>query len=228
MRVKHLLAVLVLVSVGVPLSSCVQMPPQPGQIFYTALGASDAVGIGAFPLRNGYVFRIRDDLVNRGRQVELLNLGIPGAGIGDIKRVSRLVLVAGTRPTLVTLWTGANDLIDGDDPGNFEQDLEDILSELRERTSALIVVGDLPDLTRLPRFIQEPDSDVTVERVSAFNAAIERQASNFNASIARLSELDMLEELTSDIDGFHPDNEGHRRIAEHFIEVILPELGLSQ
>ena len=62
----------------------------------------------------------------------------------------------------------------------------------------------------------------------AFNDAIERQASNFNASIARLPELDMFEELTSDIDGFHSDNEGHKKIAERFLEVILPEFGLSQ
>ncbi len=32
------------------------------------------------------------------------------------------------------------------------------------------------------------------------------------------------EDLVSDIDGFHPNNEGHRRIAEMFLEVILKEL----
>ena len=31
-------------------------------ILYVAIGASDAVGIGAIPLNNGYVFRIRDRL----------------------------------------------------------------------------------------------------------------------------------------------------------------------
>jgi lysophospholipase L1-like esterase len=31
----------------------------------------------------------------------------------------------------------------------------------------------------------------------------------------------------SDADGFHPNNEGHRRIAEEFLEVILPALDLA-
>lgn len=227
MRIKHPLAVLVFVFIGA-IAGCAQMPPQPGAIIYTALGASDAVGVGAFPLSKGYVFRIRDDLENQGRDVELLNLGVPGADIDAIRTVSRIVLLAGMQPNLVTIWTGANDLIRGDDPGNFEEKLEDILNELRDRTSAIIVVGDLPDLTKLPKFVQDPDSDVTVERVRAFNDAIARQASNFGTSIARLSEIDMFDELVTDIDGFHPDNEGHKRIAERFLQVILPEFSLSK
>jgi len=227
MKKEHLLAVLVLAITSAAISGCGQMPPQQGAISYTALGASDAVGVGAFPLSQGYVFRIRDDLENRGREVELLNLGIPGAEVDAIKSVSKIVLLSGMRPNLVTLWTGANDLINGDDPGAFEEDLEDILKDLRDRTSAFIVIGDIPDLTKLPKFIQDPDSDVTVERVRAFNDAIVRQAGNFNVSIARLSEIDMFEELVSDIDGFHPDNEGHKKIAERFLDVILPEFELS-
>jgi lysophospholipase L1-like esterase len=31
----------------------------------------------------------------------------------------------------------------------------------------------------------------------------------------------------SDEDGFHPNDEGHRRIAEEFLDVILPALGLA-
>jgi lysophospholipase L1-like esterase len=31
----------------------------------------------------------------------------------------------------------------------------------------------------------------------------------------------------SDQDGFHPNNRGHRRIADRFLEVILPALGLA-
>jgi lysophospholipase L1-like esterase len=35
------------------------------------------------------------------------------------------------------------------------------------------------------------------------------------------------DDLVSDEDGFHPNNEGHRQIADHFLEVILPALGLA-
>jgi lysophospholipase L1-like esterase len=35
------------------------------------------------------------------------------------------------------------------------------------------------------------------------------------------------DDLVSDRDGFHPNNEGHRAIADRFLEVILPALGLE-
>jgi len=202
------------------LVSCASAPA-PGGFGYVALGASDAVGIGALPLRRGYVFRIRDALASQGRDVELSNLGIPGAKVDDIARIARLVPAA--KPDLITLWTGANDLIDGDDPKDFGEALGRLLRDLRE-SGALIVIGDLPDLTRAPRFVERPSPAVTVARVRAFNEAILAQASDRGVPVARLSELDMIEELASDLDGFHPNNEGHRMIAERFLEVIQREL----
>jgi lysophospholipase L1-like esterase len=207
------------------LAGCVSTPA-PGEFSYVALGASDAVGIGALPLRRGYVFRIRDALGSRGSDVQLSNLGIPGAQIDDIAAIARLTVAA--RPDLITLWTGANDLIDGDDPEDFEANLERLLDRLRGDTDAVIVIADLPDLTRIPRFRDRPSRAVTTARVRAFNAAILEQADDFDVPVVRLSELDMLEELTSTLDGFHPNNEGHRMIAERFVEVIEQALDASR
>lgn len=190
-------------------------------VTYVALGASDAVGIGAIPLRRGYVFRIEDGLEKRRLKVNLVNLGIAGAQIDDIERISQLAPLA--RPQLVTIWTGANDLINGADPAAFEEELEDMLERLRDDTDAFIVIADLPNLTLIPRFLENPSRVVTPERVQAFNAAIERQAERFDIPVARLSEMDMLEELTSDIDGFHPNNRGHQMIADRFLMLILPK-----
>ena len=86
---------------------------------YTALGASDAVGVGALPPTRGYVFRIREGLEQQvGRSVDLLNLGIPGAQVGQIDEAFQRSIQSGNRPDLVTLCTGANDLIHGADPRN--------------------------------------------------------------------------------------------------------------
>jgi acyl-CoA thioesterase-1 len=212
---------MLLLTLMAALGSCVSTPT-PGEFGYVALGASDAVGIGAVPLRRGYVFRIEDALESQNREVELSNLGIPGAEIDDIVRIARLVPAA--RPDLITVWTGANDLIDGDDPDEFEASLGRLLAVLREDSNAVIVIGDLPDLSRVPRFVERPSPAVTAARVRAFNEAIVAQASDFDVPVARLSGLDMFEEVTSDIDGFHPNNEGHRMIAERFLEVIATEL----
>jgi acyl-CoA thioesterase I len=187
-------------------------------VVYLALGASDAIGIGAIPLRRGYVFRIADALRDRGFEVDLMNLGIPGAQVDAISRVARVAPLL--QPDLVTLWTGANDLIDGADPDAFEKELGDLLGFLRKSTRAQIVIGDLPDLTQIPRFVDNPSRVVTSARVEAFNRAILAQAQRFDVAVARLSQLDMLAQLTSDIDGFHPNNRGHEMIAEQFLARI--------
>jgi acyl-CoA thioesterase I len=204
-------------------------PPVDGPLAYLALGASDAFGIGAFPLENGYVYRSERALESeRTQPVDLTNLGIPGALADDILNVLDIALVGGARPDLVTIWTGANDLTRGRSPTDFEADLDTMLTLLSEDTSALIFLADLPDLTALPRFIEEPDPDVTPERVAAFNAVIEAQAVLRGITLVRLSALPVEAELTSDVDGFHPSNEGHARIAEAFLQAIRPALGLPE
>jgi acyl-CoA thioesterase-1 len=213
--VLSLLASLLVVSLS---SGCVSPANGRADLVYLALGASDAVGIGAIPLTRGYVFRVREALIDRGLAMELVNLGIPGAEIDDIRRVGLLSLAV--RPGLVTLWTGANDLINGADVDDFEDVLEDLLEQLRDSTNAHIVIGDLPDLTRIPRFLDDPSRAVTTARVRAFNEAIERQAERFDVPVARLSQIGMLDEITSDIDGFHPNNRGHQMIAEQFLTRI--------
>ena len=106
--------------------------PQPAlAVFYTALGASDATGVGASvpcvplspcPGGTGYVPSIAR-LLASGREVTTTNLGIPGAVISpDIQslgnRFGRGIpnnLVEGQAPfvprntTLVTIFIGAND-----------------------------------------------------------------------------------------------------------------------
>jgi lysophospholipase L1-like esterase len=107
-------------------------PPGPGQnVSYTALGASDAVGVGAsvpcFPFApcpngTGYVPVIARTL-GQNRTVFVNNLGLPAAVIGpDIQRLGRQYgkditgnFIEQELPfvppdtTLVTIWAGGND-----------------------------------------------------------------------------------------------------------------------
>ena len=193
-----------------------------GPLHYTALGASDAVGVGALPPTRGYVYRIRDGLEQQGRPVELLNLGIPGAEVGSIERALRTSLDAGNRPELVTLWTGPNDIVGGADPDEFEAKLRSLLQRLRNKTKAFVVLANVPDMTRLPAFVENPKRTVTTARITFFNAAIERQALAINAPVVHLYEQPFMERYVSDIDGFHPSNAGHAAIADLFMRVILP------
>jgi acyl-CoA thioesterase I len=197
-------------------------------ILYVAIGASDAVGIGAVPLTNGYVFKIRNRLEDESFNVDLRNLGIPAAETDIIREEVELFLlgielgIVGD-PDLVTIWVGANDIVSGVDPMDFESELEALLQQLFDETTAFIVIANIPDLTQLPRFIENPSNNVTIERVNSFNAIIESLAQDFGIPVVDLFAEAIMDSQVSNFDGFHPSNEGHERIAELFLEIILPE-----
>ena len=100
--------------------------------------------------------------------VRLLNLGIPGGTTRDLRQALQLALRKEVKPDLVTIWTGANDLISGQAPADFERELSVLLRELRDKSSSLIVIADIPDLTKSPRFRIQPSPVVTTNRIAAF------------------------------------------------------------
>lgn len=223
-----------LVALILTLASCLNMAacataPKEKKIefIYLALGASDATGVGALPLTEGYVYLIKKELDKRIPGVALLNLGVPGARIDLIKEQVRVASQVGTKANLVTLWTGGNDIVHGDDPGKFQEDLRFILQTLQKDISKVIVLANLPDLTQLPSFRSNPNPNVTIERVRTFNRAIEQEARAANVPLVDLFAQPVRENLVFDFDGFHPNDAGHREIARLFLEKILPALKLK-
>jgi acyl-CoA thioesterase-1 len=193
-------------------------------IEYAALGASDVVGIGATPLTNGYVYLVADGIEQqRNEGVDLNNLGIPGATVATIREAAVEILKRSSTPSLITLSTGANDVIAGDSPASFEQDLSQLLDDLRAiAPQATIAIANVPNLTEVPRFVEEPDRDVTISRLRSFNSAIARQAKAYNALLVDLYSVPVNDALVNDVDGFHPSDAGHRAIANQFLAVIAP------
>ncbi|MCO6429793.1 MAG: SGNH/GDSL hydrolase family protein [Deltaproteobacteria bacterium] len=193
-----------------------------GEFEYVAMGASDATGIGATPLDEGYVFEIADALEADGYDVGLLNLGIPGAETDEVEEIELPVAVE-ENPELVTIFTGVNDLVAGVAPDSFRSDLDEILRRLSSETPALVVIANFPDLTQLPRFQQNPDQDVTPARIAQFNSIIADLAGQYGVPIVDLAAVD-IENFQVSNDGFHPSDEGHQLIADLFLEVIRPRL----
>lgn len=218
---------LVLLWCGLTVLSCTGAPRErPIAFVYLALGASDATGVGATPLTEGYVYLIKRELDRRMPGVFLVNLGVPGARIDLIKEQVRVARQVGTKAQLVTLWTGANDLVNGDDPARFQEDLRAVMNMVRQDMTRALVVANLPDLTMLPRFRTNPNPAVTPARVAAFNRVIAEEAKRADAALVDLFTNPVRDDLVFDADGFHPNNAGHREIANQFLRAILPLLNL--
>lgn len=108
-------------------------PPNPNEVFYTAIGASDAIGYGGTapcvpltecPNGTGYVQTIARRLKDSGKTVNLLNLGIPGAVLSPSIEATAAAIgrtVPGNfidreapfvqrSSTVVTVFAGGNDI----------------------------------------------------------------------------------------------------------------------
>jgi hypothetical protein len=92
--------------------------------------------------------------------------------------------------------------------------------------STIVVIANLPDVTQLSAFHSAPDPAVTIERVKAFNRAIEVEAPYVNAAIVNVFEESSAEDFAIDGEGFHPTEAGHRRMANLFRKAILERVGL--
>ena len=96
--------------------------------------------------------------------------------------------------------------------------------DLRLPISAVVVIANLRDLTKLSRFCEQPSPVVTLDRVMAFNKAIAQEATDLKVPVIDLFAQASSGKLVSDLDGFHPNNEDHQEIALLLLEVILPNL----
>ena len=181
---------------------------------YVALGASDAVGVGAtYPANESWPALVRRALPAETRY---LNLGISGATLGDVV-AQELPPALDAQPTVVTLWSGVNDLRARVPLATFTAQLDQLLGQLRSaEPPPLVVVLTIPDLRRLPAFaVVEP---ALLDRTArAWNAAITAQAQAHGALVVDLyapaADLVQHPEYISG-DGFHPSSAGYRRIAE--------------
>lgn len=213
---RTLLAITAILSLNARASAAI--PVEPGgdisdAVVYAALGASDAVGVGASAPEEGWVPKVYQRMPSGTR---LLNLGESGTLLSQA-RVRQLPRAIAARPEVVTIWLAVNDFNYMAPLGQYSNDLDLALRDLRE-TGAKVYVGNLPDLSLLP-WVPKVWRPAMQEEVMRWNAEIERVARARGAEVVdlfaeRLELADHPEYLS--IDGFHPSSKGYSRIADLF------------
>ena len=199
-------------------------------LLHVALGASDAVGVGATrPAVDGWV-----PLVTAGlpEGTQLLNLGVSGATLADVLR-DQLPIAVDAEARWVTLWPGPNDFRNGVSLATFTWQLEEILVALQAtpatssvgvNRSRTIAVVTMPDLRALPSFARTEPTALDA-RVREWNASIAAVVGRHAPDAILVDLYGGAAEFTAhpeyvSADGFHPSTAGYRRIAELVLDAL--------
>jgi lysophospholipase L1-like esterase len=177
-------------------------------VVYLALGDSTGTGVGA--KHGGYVARLFARIEQTHPNSRLVNLCASAASTADILR-EQLKQASVTRPTIVTIGVGANDLIQGIREESFARNFERIIVSLRQKTNAPILLMNVPDISlspAVPAYMRESAR----RHIIAYNERIAEIAKRHGLHIVdlykRSREFSEHPEFFSQ-DGIHPSDEGY-------------------
>ena len=180
-----------------------------GPIVYVALGDSTGAGVGA--VDGGYVLRLHQRILRNRPESQLVNLCISGATTSDVLR-AQLDKGVEKNPQLVTLGIGINDIGHGVPLERFTENYDRILSTLKEKTQAKIVVTNIPDISSAPAIPSSMRNQYR-QQIVTFNQRLEEIANRRGVTI-----FDIYSITTRDLpghpeyfsrDGFHPSDAGY-------------------
>lgn len=196
-----------------------------GPIVYVALGDSTGSGVGA--VEGGYVVRLYQRMLQQRPGSQLVNFCVSGATSADVVR-DQLDQGVAKSPQLVTLGIGINDVGRGVPLENFAANYERILSALKEKTQAQIVVANIPDVSSAP--VVPPSLRNQYHRqIQTFNQRLEEIANRHGVTV-----FDIYSITTRDLpthpelfsrDGFHPSDAGYELWATEMWPTIARVIG---
>jgi acyl-CoA thioesterase I len=198
-----------------------------GPIVYVALGDSTGAGVGA--VNGGYVLRLYNRMLPQRPGSQLANLCVSGATTGDLIR-GQLDRGVEKNPQLVTLGIGINDIGHSVPLEQFAENYERILSTLKEKTTAQIVVTNIPDISSAP-VVPSTLRGRYHEQIQTFNQRLEEIAKRHDVTVFDIysitnRELPSHPEYFSR-DGFHPSDEGYELWATEMWPTIARTIGTT-
>lgn len=203
-------------------------------VVYVAIGASDAVGVGADnPNTQGYV----PVLISRlPKNSQALNLGVSGYTLHEAL-LNELPQAIADYPTLITVWLVGNDFKGCVPLQQYAADLDNFLSQLQTHTSARVFVANAPDFSQLPALQHgaqgagpcvEGKSPAAIRALAQqWNAVINPLVAKHGAVLVDLFNSDLAShpEFVSS-DGFHPSSAGYLALANLFWAQITTHGGV--
>jgi acyl-CoA thioesterase-1 len=210
-------------------------PPSPPTV-YTAIGASETVGIGTEdPARESFPQQLFHRL---GESAVLYNFGLPGETTEAALR-DELPPALVVRPTLATVWFNVDDLVAGVSAADYEQRLDELVRSLRG-AGARVLLANTPQVDHLPAYnacrpdpppgvrcplgaVTLPPPDQVGALVQAYNQAIARVAAREGATLVDLYAAGEVPDLHPEYvgrDGFHPSAAGAAAIAATFATAL--------
>lgn len=198
-----------------------------GPIVYVALGDSTGAGVGA--VNGGYVLRLYNRILQQRPGSQLANVCVSGATTADVVR-GQLDNGLAKNPQLVTLGIGINDIGHGVPLERFAENYERILSTLKAKTQARIVVTNIPDISSAP-VVPSSMRRQYHQQILTFNQRLEEIAKRHGATIFDIYSI-TARELPShpeyfSRDGFHPSDEGYELWASEMWPTIARAIGAS-
>jgi|SRR5829696_3242308 len=194
-------------------------------IVYVALGDSTGAGMGA--REGGYVPRLFNRILERRPGSKLSNLCVSGATTEDLVR-GQLDRGVALNPDLVTVGIGINDIGHGSTLEQFYKNYEQIISTLKQKTHAQIVVSNIPDISSAPRV---PDSVRTEyqRQIVQFSQRLGEIANRYGVTVFDVqtitkAELPSHPEYFS-ADGFHPSDKGYELWASEMWPTVARVIG---
>jgi acyl-CoA thioesterase I len=209
-------------------SAGVASPTARPSVVYVAMGASDAVGVGASdPNTKAYVPLL---IAHLPRNASVLNLGVNGYTVAQALE-SELPQALSDAPTLVTVWLVGNDFRRCTPLADYQRSLDALLGQLESHTHAQVFVGNVPDMSLLPA-IRNGSSGLGACLSGLRPAQIRALAVQWNTAIATVvaKHHQVLVDLFNSTlaahpeyisrDGFHPSDAGYRVLADLFWQQI--------
>lgn len=208
-------------SSGAPSTAATATPTVRPSMVYVALGASDAVGVGASdPNRTAYIPLLISRLPPHA---QALNLGVNGYTVHQAL-ANELPQALAAHPTLVTVWLIGNDFRQCTPLASYQRDLDSLLGQLASQTQAQIFVANAPDMSLLPAVRDGSAACLRGKSPAQIRAVVEQWNAAIGATVAKHHAV-LVDLFHSDLaahpdyissDGFHPSDAGYRRLADLF------------